>query len=521
MPVSGSDDAVLAAMWREVARHEPIGECTVALTALLRRVLPTRFVIVRRLDVDRARIETVASVDAPPGLEARSPLPSPRRDTLDAWARAGEIEAWPSRDVTAVARMCVPEGVAAAVVAGPLRSGDRVVGVLVVGVTGDGAGPTVDVAGATVRSALEPFAVALANDQRMHEIARLREAAVEDRTALLSRLARQDVSDAIVGAEHGLREVLARVGQVAPTDAPVLILGETGAGKEVLARTIHARSRRAGGPFLKVNCGAIPPDLVDSELFGHDKGSFTGAIAQRKGWFERADGGTLFLDEVAELPAAVQVRLLRVLQDGSFERVGGQQALNVDVRVVAATHRDLAGMVRDGRFRQDLWYRISVFPILLPALRERVGDIAALAQYFAERAGVRLFGRALAIDADGLARLQAYDWPGNVRELAAVIERAAILGNGHELPIARALGVSALGTVPASRGRTSAAPSGGVTESGRGTGEDRAAVEAMLQRCHGRIEGPFGAAAALGVNPHTLRSRMRKLGIAWGQFRGR
>ncbi|MSP54476.1 MAG: sigma-54-dependent Fis family transcriptional regulator [Myxococcales bacterium] len=352
---------------------------------------------------------------------------------------------------------------------------------------------------------LEPFAVALANDLRLHELARLREAAEQDRTALLSRLARQDVSDAIVGAERGLREVMARVHQVAPTDAPVLILGETGAGKEVVARTIHAHSRRHGGPFLRVNCGAIPTELVDSELFGHERGSFTGAIAQRKGWFERADGGTLFLDEVAELPAAAQVRLLRVLQDGSFERVGGQTTHTADVRIIAATHRDMATMVRDGSFRQDLWYRVSVFPILLPSLRDRRDDIPSLARHFAERAGMRLFGRPLELGREDIAPLQSYDWPGNVRELAAVIERAAILGNGHTLQI-----VPALGVLPSL---------GGASRGARGPDPDNA-IEAVLQRTRGRIEGPFGAAAALGVNPHTLRSRMRKLGIEWGRFRG-
>jgi transcriptional regulator with GAF, ATPase, and Fis domain len=290
----------------------------------------------------------------------------------------------------------------------------------------------------------------------------------------------------------------------------VLILGETGAGKEVVARAIHARSRRARGPFLRVNCGAIPTELVDSELFGHEKGAFTGAIALRKGWFERADGGTLFLDEVAELPPAAQVRLLRVLQDGTFQRVGGQDTHTVDVRILAATHRDMGAMVRDGRFRQDLWYRISVFPILLPALRERRDDIPALARHFAERAGERLFGRPLAPDDADLAQLAAYPWPGNVRELAAVIERAAILGNGQRLHVGPALGVDAAGARPLARAAVSAAEP---------EGEDPAAIEAALRASRGRIEGPFGAAAALGVNPHTLRSRMRRLGIDWSRFR--
>ena len=275
-----------------------------------------------------------------------------------------------------------------------------------------------------MRALLEPFAVALQNDTRHHETLRLREAVEADNRALLTRLAREDISDSVVGAETGLREVMAQVEKVAPTDTPVLILGETGSGKEVIARAIHERSRRSQGPVVRVNCGAIPSELVDSELFGHERGSFTGAIAARKGWFERADGGTLFLDEIGELPLAAQVRLLRILQDGTFERVGAQRAQTCDVRLVAATHRDLKELSAHGAFRQDLWYRISVFPIRLPALRERPGDIAPLARHFARRAGLRLGGVELEPDPEDLELLAAYRWPGNVRELAAVIERA-------------------------------------------------------------------------------------------------
>jgi transcriptional regulator with GAF, ATPase, and Fis domain len=359
-----------------------------------------------------------------------------------------------------------------------------------------------------VAALADPFAVALLNDARLHDLARVREAAEADRRALLDRLGRQDVAGTVVGEDAGLRDVMERVGQVAPTDAPVLILGETGAGKEVVARAVHTRSRRAKGPFLRVNCGAIPSELVDSELFGHEKGSFTGAIAQRKGWFERADGGTLFLDEVAELPAAAQVRLLRVLQDGTFERVGGQSSRAVDVRIVAATHRDMAAMVRAGGFRQDLWYRVSVFPLLLPALRDRRGDIGPLARHFAAAAGDRLFGRPLVPTPADVALLEGYDWPGNVRELASVIERAAILGGGQRLELTTALGV-----LPSDAPRADAG--------GPDPADDPAAIEAALTRAHGRIEGPFGAAKILGINPYTLRSRMRRLGIDWARWRDR
>ena len=227
----------------------------------------------------------------------------------------------------------------------------------------------------------------------MREIASLREAAEADRRSLLIRLGRKEIGDTIVGAESGLRSVMDRVELVAPSDAPVLIFGETGTGKELVARAIHNRSRRASGPFDRVNCGAIPPELIDSQLFGHERGAFTGAVEGRRGWFERADGGTLFLDEIGELPLPAQVRMLRILQDGWMERVGGEQSIHVNVRIVAATHRDLAAMVAEGRFREDLWYRIAVFPIVLPTLRERREDIPQLVEHFAARAATR-FGLA-------------------------------------------------------------------------------------------------------------------------------
>ncbi len=364
-----------------------------------------------------------------------------------------------------------------------------------------------------LRSLVPVLQVALANDRRVHELERTREAVEADNRALLNRLQRQDISEAIVGADTGLREVMERVQQVAPTDAPVLILGETGSGKEVVARAIHTRSRRHEGPFLRVNCGAIPPELVDSELFGHERGSFTGAVATRHGWFERADGGTLFLDEVGELPPAAQVRLLRVLQDGAFERVGGSTVLTADVRIVAATHRHIPEMVEAGTFREDLWYRVSVFPIELPPLRQRLQDIGALATHFAASASVRLHGVPLRPTEHDIELLQAYDWPGNVRELSAVIERATILGGGTHLAIARSLGDRPRPIVRASR----------FLHAGNGSTAslDRSAIEDALGRTRGRIEGPRGAAMLLGIPPATLRSRMRKLGIEWSQYRER
>jgi transcriptional regulator with GAF, ATPase, and Fis domain len=307
---------------------------------------------------------------------------------------------------------------------------------------------------------------------------------------------------------------MAAVRQVARSDAPVLILGETGTGKEVVARAVHSHSRRSGGAFLRVNCGAIPPELIDSELFGHERGSFTGAVGTRKGWFERADGGTLFLDEIGELPPAAQVRLLRVLQDGSFQRVGGERVLNVDVRLVAATNRDLRRAVTEGAFREDLWFRVAVFPIPLPPLRERPQDIPALAAHFALRAAERLGLPPRMPDAADLALLAAYPWPGNVREFASVLERAAILGDGRRLEVARALGVvpPAVAMLPAAAVTQAVLP-GGEAAPVSFVEASRRHIEDALRRCHGRVEGPFGAARLLEMNPHTLRSKMRRLGI--------
>jgi transcriptional regulator with GAF, ATPase, and Fis domain len=311
------------------------------------------------------------------------------------------------------------------------------------------------------------------------------------------------------------------VHQVARSTAPVLILGETGSGKEVIARALHARSARAFGPFIRVNCGALPTDLIDSELFGHERGAFTGAMSARRGWFEQAHGGTLLLDEIGELTLAAQVRLLRVLQDGMLQRVGSEAPLEVDVRVVAATHRDLTEMVRRGAFREDLWYRIAVFPIVLPPLRDHTGDIPAMAQHFARRAAAR-FGVPLRMPAAAdIAELMAYSWPGNVRELAAVIDRACLLGQGSRLDVRRALGgpnpLAPTAPAPAPMPATAVASSAAAIEP-----LDvamRAHIERALAATFGRVDGPHGAARVLRINPHTLRARMRKLGIDRRRFR--
>jgi transcriptional regulator with GAF, ATPase, and Fis domain len=327
------------------------------------------------------------------------------------------------------------------------------------------------------------------------------------------------LGEQVIGAERGLQQVFERIDLVARSDAPVLLLGETGSGKEVVARAVHRGSPRASGPFVRVNCGAIPAELIDSQLFGHEKGSFTGATERRSGWFERADGGTLLLDEVAELSPAAQVRLLRVLQDGSLERVGGQASMHVDCRIIAATHRDLPAMVQAGAFREDLWYRLSVFPIVIPPLRERTEDIPALAAHFARRAAQRFGLAECRPSAADLAALTAYPWPGNVRELAAVIDRAALLGEGKHLAVDVALG---LGSQALSRAQdpNDSPRSGARNVPIKSLAEAiRTHIERALASTAGRIEGPGGAADLLDINPHTLRSKMRKLGLDWQRFR--
>ena len=302
----------------------------------------------------------------------------------------------------------------------------------------------------------------------------------------------------IVGDSAAMRRVLERVEQVATTDATVLITGETGTGKELVARALHRRSGRASGPLVKVNCAAIPETLLASELFGHERGAFTGAVERRRGRFEQADGGTIFLDEIGELPLETQVTLLRVLQEREFERLGGTHAVRVDVRVVAATNRDLAAEVAAGRFRSDLYYRLNVFPVRVPALRDRPEDIPPLVAHFVQKYAAR-FGRSVSrVHERTLGALMTWDWPGNVRELENAIERAVIVARGDTLRIERDL-------MPSADPASSLSAQVGEVE--------RTAIEAALTASRGRISGADGAAARLKLPASTLEFRIRKLGI--------
>jgi len=319
--------------------------------------------------------------------------------------------------------------------------------------------------------------------------------------ALREDLDRASMFEEIVGSSPALQRVLAQVAKVAQADSTVLILGETGTGKELVARAIHKRSRRASGAFIRVNCAAIPPSLIASELFGHEKGAFTGAVQRRLGRFEAADGGTIFLDEIGELPQEAQVALLRVLQEREIERVGSSHPIAVDVRVLAATNRELQAAVERGAYREDLFYRLNVFPIRLPPLRERAEDIPILVEYLVDRFAKQMGKPIRNIEKQTLQRLTAYDWPGNVRELQNVIERAVVLSEGETF----AIDESWLDRKPERLVNGAL-----VTRLADG---EKALIEAALRETNGRVAGPRGAAAKLGIPRQTLEWKIRNLNI--------
>jgi transcriptional regulator with GAF, ATPase, and Fis domain len=354
----------------------------------------------------------------------------------------------------------------------------------------------------------DPLMISLSNALIHLEVVKLNERLADDNRQLQQDLLRIS-GDEIVGADFGLRHIMQQVQQVAPTDSPVLLTGETGVGKDVIANAIHLGSPRRDGPFIPVNCGAIPESLLDSELFGHEKGAFTGALSRKRGRFERADKGTILLDEIGEMPLEAQVRLLRVLQHREIERIGGTGRIPVDIRIIAATNKDLVAMVKEGRFRQDLFFRLNVFPIAIPALRDRTCDIPALVQHFVARKAKALkVGGAPQLAVGAMDTLMAYAWPGNVRELENVIERAMILhGSG-------ALRFDDLGA-----SLTDGPPPGTMNDH-----EEQLLdldtfiarhIRRVLEMTDGKIHGPGGAGELLNVNPNTVRYKMRKLGIAF------
>lgn len=351
------------------------------------------------------------------------------------------------------------------------------------------------------------FAIAMSNAMRYQELVKLKESLADDNQFLSSELHHLS-GDEVVGTDHGLKEVMNMVSQVAASDSPVLLLGETGVGKEVIANAIHEMSPRRNGPFIKVNCGAIPETLYDSELFGHEKGAFTGAITRKRGRFERAHDGTIFLDEIGDLPLPAQVRLLRVIQNREIERVGGTQFIPLNVRIITATHHNLEHMVAKEQFREDLWYRINIFPIMIPPLRQRKDDIPALVNHFIKQKSKALNLRTIPTLTPGaMASLMECPWKGNVRELENTIERALIQHRGGPLLFDNVLNI-------ASRSLHSNVAL---------EGDNIHSIDSLLATyirqvltmTGGRINGPHGAAKLLNIHPNTLRNKMDRLGISY------
>ena len=341
------------------------------------------------------------------------------------------------------------------------------------------------------------------------EIQRLKDQLYQENLALREEIDVTRMFEEIVGSSPALQVVLSQVARVAPTDSTVLITGETGTGKELVARAIHKRSQRSSRAFVSVNCAAIPQDLIASELFGHEKGAFTGATQRRLGRFEAADGGTIFLDEVGELPPETQVALLRVLQEHEFQRVGGNSSLRTNVRVVAATNRNLEVAISDGRFREDLFYRLNVFPVQVPPLRERREDIPLLVQYFVDRYATKAGKRIVSIAKRSLELLQSYKWPGNIRELQNVIERSVIVCDSENLSVDESwLGPRAL-----------ALDLSGKRLSQKLASQEKELIESALAVSNGKVSGASGAAARLGIPQSTLDSKIKSLKINKHQFK--
>lgn len=358
----------------------------------------------------------------------------------------------------------------------------------------------------------KPCAIALSNSLRFREVNNLKEILADDNRYLQEEL-NKITGEKVIGAGQGLKHVMEMVHRVSPLESPVLLLGETGTGKEVIANAIHNLSLRKEGPFIRVNCGAIPASLLDSELFGYEKGAFTGAISQKRGRIERAQGGTLFLDEIGELSPQAQVRLLRVIQEKEIDRVGGSETVSVNIRIIAATHRNLEKMMEEQKFRADLFFRLRVFPILIPPLRERKIDIPALTRHFILQKSREMKRPHIPVATDeAMSRLMDYHWPGNIRELENAVERALILSRSNRLFFKE------IGTP-----KTLPPPLPGSFKVGLAHESlelDRVManhIRLVLERCRGRVEGEKGAARYLNINPSTLRKRMKKLNISFGR----
>ncbi|MEM8929656.1 MAG: sigma 54-interacting transcriptional regulator [Acidobacteriota bacterium] len=509
-----SPDTLFREATQRVCRHLTVETSLHACLGLLREHMPGRTMYLDHYDHEQGAVHTLATATADGGrrLDRVVPMPSALRDQIEGFRgkdpESGAVFVVPRvPDDPICVRMfeALGEPLEASLIGVYPDDGERVLGAVVL--IADGLDRFTAEHEALFAELRLPFAIALANALRHREVLELKERLADDKRFLQHEILRMN-GEEIVGEEFGLARAVQMARQVAAHDSPVLLLGETGVGKDVLAQHIHAVSPRRDGPMIKVNCGAIPDSLVDSELFGHEKGAFTGALSQRRGRFERAHGGTIFLDEVGELPPPAQVRLLRVLQQKEIERVGGNATIPLDIRIIAATHRDLDAMVEEGSFRRDLWFRLAVFPITIPPLRDRPGDIPALVAHFLRTKSIELKLRSTPKPTpEVLHELMAYEWPGNVRELQNVIERALVLcGEDDRLrPDVVVLG-------PRSGGAGSDVPSSLTLDD-----VVRSHIERVLALTDGKVHGPDGAAALLRLNPSTLRHRMDKLGIVYGR----
>ncbi len=487
-----------------------IDEALRELRLFLREVMPVSNIYLQHYDHDFHAMRTIAYAGKSGygKLDLLTPLSETARekaanapDHQDAFLITDPLSFPVSREMTAFHDIQ-----SSSIIVMALRTGTTTLGYLVL--TSEGK----DVFNGHHRSFVEllkkPLVISMSNALKHREVVKLNDLLADDNRYLHGELRRLS-GDEMIGARFGLRETTQMIRQVAALDSPVLLMGETGTGKDVIANAIHYSSERSEGPFVSVNCGGIPDTLIDSELFGHEKGAFTGALSQKRGRFERAKDGTIFLDEIGELPPRAQTRLLRVLQNKEIERIGGAETISLNIRVIAATNRNLEEMVKHGKFREDLWFRLNVFPIHVPPLRQRTVDIPALIQHFINLKAKELKLASIPSIAPGaIEAAMGYHWPGNVRELQNIIERALILN--PQGPIA----FENLGAAPPSPFERTDIP---LMKSYNLDQTIAHHISSVLQITNGKINGANGAANLLGVNPSTLRNRMKKLGINYGR----
>lgn len=489
-----------------------IDEALRALLLFLREVMPVSNIYLQHYDADYQAMRTIAyASDSGYGkLDLLTPLSKVARDKAanapdhqDAFLITDPMTFPVSKEMTAFHGLR-----SSSVIVMALRTEKATLGFLVLISQGE------EVFDEHHRSFVEllkePLVISMSNALQHREVVKLNDLLTDDNRYLHGEL-RRISGDEIVGARFGLRQVTRMIQQVAALDSPVLLLGETGTGKDMIAHAIHYSSSRSEGPFVQVNCGAIPETLMESELFGHEKGAFTGALSQKRGRFERAHKGTIFLDEIGELPLQAQTRLLNVLQAKQIERVGGVETISLDIRIIAATNRDLEEMVAKEEFREDLWFRLNVFPVQVPPLRQRTVDLPALVQHFISLKAKELKLPSVPSLAPGaIETMMTYRWPGNVRELQNIVERALILNPKGPLSFEH------IGTNTPS----SAPPLESFPNESYNLDEVTARhISRVLELAKGKINGPDGAAALLGVNPSTLRNRMKKMGIVYGRKR--